>query len=49
MGNIIGISANTEGVLILDSEEYIGGIRSGDSIVSIEGINVNSNQDVKKF
>ena len=49
MGNIIGISANTEGVLILDSEEYIGGIRSGDSIVSIEGINVNSNQDVKKI
>lgn len=49
MGNIIGISANTEGVLILDSEGYIGGIRSGDSIVSIEGINVNSNQDVKKI
>ena len=53
LGNVVGIKANTDGMLVLDNEEcdvgYINGIESGDNIISIDGINVNSSKDVKKI
>ncbi|SCI74561.1 SpoIVB peptidase precursor [uncultured Clostridium sp.] len=50
LGNIVGIRANTDGILVLENEEdYIDGIKSGDNIVSIEGKRVYSNKDVKKI
>lgn len=50
LGNIVGIRANTDGILVLENEEdYIDGIKSGDNIVSIEGKRVYSSKDVKKI
>lgn len=50
LGNVVGIRANTDGILVLDNEdkmEYIGGVKSGDNIVSIEGIRVYNSKDVE--
>ncbi|XTR37322.1 SpoIVB peptidase S55 domain-containing protein [Paraclostridium tenue] len=52
LGNIVGIRANTDGILVLENEEgvdYIDSIKSGDNIVSIEGKRVYSSKDVKKI
>jgi stage IV sporulation protein B len=51
LGNIVGIRANTDGILVLENEEgvdYIDGIKSGDNIVSIEGKRVYNSKDVKE-
>ena len=41
LGNIVGIKANTDGALVIGFEEknieYIGGLKIGDNIISIEG------------
>ena len=53
LGNIIGIRANTDGLLILANEdsdnEYIGKIKTGDILVSVEGIKVYSSKDIAKI
>lgn len=50
LGNIVGIRANTDGILVLENEEdYIDGIKAGDNIVSIDGKRVYSSKDVKKI
>lgn len=50
LGNIIGIRAKTDGVLILGNEdnesELIGGIKTGDTLLRVDGKNVYSNKDV---
>ncbi|MEG2983461.1 MAG: SpoIVB peptidase S55 domain-containing protein [Peptostreptococcaceae bacterium] len=52
LGNVVGIRANTDGILVLDNEEnmdYIGSIKPGDNIVSVEGIRVYNSKDVEKI
>lgn len=50
LGNIIGIKADTDGVLVIGYEEenveYIGGIQIGDNIVEINKERVKDSQDV---
>lgn len=50
MGNIVGIKANTDGVLVIGYEEddtmYIGGIKIGDNIVKINNKKINNSNDV---
>ncbi|WP_455541893.1 SpoIVB peptidase S55 domain-containing protein [Intestinibacter sp.] len=49
LGDIVGIKANTDGVLVLANEddiEYIDKLREGDNILYIENQKVNSSQDV---
>lgn len=53
LGNVVGIRANTDGMLVLDNEDtsidYIDGVKAGDNIISIGGIKVYSSKDVKKI
>ena len=50
MGDIVGINAKTDGVLVLANEEenieYIDKLREGDNILYIEDTKINSSQDV---
>lgn len=50
LGNVVGIRANTDGVLVVGYEEedteYIQGIRVGDNIVSVNDININNSKDI---
>ena len=50
VGNIVGIKANTNGALVIGFEdekvEYIGGLKIGDNIISIEGEKVNNSEDI---
>ncbi|HBG4727010.1 stage IV sporulation protein B, peptidase S55 family [Clostridioides difficile] len=53
MGNIIGVKANTDGVLVLGYEDedidYIGGIQIGDNIVKIDNKRIKNSQDVSEI
>lgn len=53
LGNIVGIKANTDGILVLDNEDssidYVDGVKPGDNIISLDGVKIYSNKDVKKF
>ncbi|MGL5692766.1 MAG: SpoIVB peptidase S55 domain-containing protein [Peptostreptococcaceae bacterium] len=53
LGNLVGIKAETDGVLVLGYEEedvsYIGGIQIGDSIIKINDKKVNNNKDITKL
>lgn len=53
LGNIVGIRANTDGILVLDNEDleidYVNGIEPGDNIKSIDGKLVYSSLDIKKI
>lgn len=53
LGNIIGISANTDGVLVLGNEdsesEFVDGVKIGDTLISVDGIKIYSNTDVKNI
>ena len=49
LGNVVGIRANTEGVLVLgyeDNIQYIDKLKEGDNILYINDEKVNSSQDV---
>ena len=50
LGNIIGIKADTDGALVIgfeeDDIEYIGGLKIGDNIISIEGEKINNSKDI---
>lgn len=50
LGEIVGIKANTDGILVIGYEdenvEYIGGIKIGDNIVAINDIKIEKIQDV---
>ncbi len=50
LGNIIGIKADTEGALVIgfedDNVEYIGGLKIGDNIISIENEKINNSEDI---
>lgn len=53
LGNIVGIKANTDGVLVIGYEEddtmYIGGIKIGDNIVKINNKKINNSSDVSNL
>lgn len=53
LGNIIGVKANTDGVLVIGYEEtnveYIGGIQKGDNIVKINDKYISSSEDVTRI
>lgn len=53
LGNIVGIKANTDGVLVIGYEEddimYIGGLKIGDNIVKINNKQINSSNDVSEL
>ncbi|WP_296645123.1 SpoIVB peptidase S55 domain-containing protein [Romboutsia sp. 13368] len=53
LGQIVGIKADTDGVLVIGYEdediEYIGGIKKGDNIVAINDIKIENNQDISKI
>ncbi|MGL5314256.1 MAG: SpoIVB peptidase S55 domain-containing protein [Peptostreptococcaceae bacterium] len=50
LGNIVGIKATTDGVLVVgyedDSVEYVGGLKVGDNIIKINDEKINSIDDV---
>lgn len=50
LGNVVGIKASTDGVLVIGYEdsdvEYIGGIQKGDNIIKINGQKVYSSKDI---
>ena len=50
LGNIVGIKADTDGALVIgfeeDDIEYIGGLKIGDNIISIEGEKINNYKDI---
>lgn len=50
LGNIVGIKADTDGALVIGFEEedveYIGGLKIGDNIISIEGEKINNSDDI---
>lgn len=50
LGNIVGIKADTDGALVIgfeeDDIEYIGGLKIGDNIISIEGEKINNSKDI---
>lgn len=50
LGNIVGIKADTDGALVIgfeeDNIEYIGGLKIGDNIISIEGKAINNSKDI---
>lgn len=49
LGDVVGIKANTDGVLVLDSEkdiEYIDKLKQGDNILYIEDQKISSSQEV---
>lgn len=53
LGEIVGIKATTDGVLVIGYEEedieYIGGIRKGDNIVAINDIKIENVEDVSEI
>ena len=53
LGNIVGIKADTDGVLVIGYEEenisYIGGIQVGDNITKINDEEVSSSEDIYKI
>ena len=53
LGNIVGIKAETEGALVIGFEEndkeYIGGLKIGDNIISIEGEKINNSKDITRI
>ncbi|WP_434796941.1 SpoIVB peptidase S55 domain-containing protein [Terrisporobacter vanillatitrophus] len=50
LGNIVGIKADTDGALVIgfeeDDIEYIGGLKIGDNIISIEGEKISNYKDI---
>ena len=50
LGNVVGIKANTDGVLVLGYEEddidYIGGLKIGDIITSINDEKIDNSNDI---
>ncbi|MDR0879878.1 MAG: peptidase S55 [Clostridioides sp.] len=50
LGNVVGIKANTDGVLVLgyedESVQYIGGIQIGDNIIKIDDKKITDSEDV---
>lgn len=50
LGNIVGIKGDTDGALVIgfeeDDIEYIGGLKIGDNIISIEGEKINNYKDI---
>lgn len=50
LGNIIGVKANTDGVLVVgyeeDDVEYIGGLQRGDNITKVNNLKISNSQDV---
>lgn len=50
LGNIVGIKADTDGALVIGFEEetieYIGGLKIGDNIISIEDRKINNSKDI---
>lgn len=53
LGKIVGIKADTDGALIIGIEEenveYIGGLKVGDNIISIEGHKINNSNDISNI
>nr|WP_317332414.1 SpoIVB peptidase S55 domain-containing protein [uncultured Romboutsia sp.] len=53
LGEIVGIKATTDGVLVIGYEdediEYIGGIEKGDNIVAINDIKIENVQDISEI
>lgn len=53
LGEVVGIKANTDGVLVVgyedDSVEYVGGIKVGDNIVEINDKKINSMNDISNI
>ena len=51
-GKIVGVKADTDGVLVVGYEkedvEYVGGIQRGDNIVEINNTKIENNEDVTK-
>ena len=50
LGNIIGVKASTDGVLVVgyeeDDVEYIGGLQRGDNITAVNDITINNSDDI---
>lgn len=50
LGNIIGVRANTDGVLIVgyekDDTDYIGGLQRGDNITKVNNLKISNSQDI---
>lgn len=53
LGNVIGVRANTDGVLVVGYEErdieYIGGLQKGDNITKVNEQEINSSKDISKI
>lgn len=53
LGEIVGIKATTDGVLVIGYEEedieYVGGIEKGDNIVAINDIKIENVQDISEI
>ena len=51
LGEIVGIKATTDGVLVIGYEdiEYIGGIEKGDNIIAINDIKIENVQDISRI
>lgn len=53
LGNVVGIRASTDGVLVIgyeeDDIEYIGGLKIGDIINKINGENIDNSRDVSNI
>lgn len=53
LGNVIGIKADTDGVLVVGYEdsrvEYIGGVNVGDNIIKIENQRIKSIEDISRI
>lgn len=53
LGNIIGVRANTDGVLVVgyeeDDIEYIGGLQRGDNIIEVNGVKINNSEDISNI
>ena len=53
LGNVVGIRASTEGVLVIgyeeDDIEYIGGLKIGDIINKINDTNIDNSRDISNI
>ncbi|MGL4912089.1 MAG: SpoIVB peptidase [Romboutsia sp.] len=53
LGNIIGVRANTDGVLVVGYEEedveYIGGLQRGDNIIEVNDIKIKNSEDISNI